>query len=138
MLLTFCHYKTKIPFLQYRTTFPHFSLSLSSILFKDGQALLKVNSRPLMFSLTLSLGASRFFLLPHPKSHCYILRHLCDSTPLQARKFALVMYYCVTNHLKTKTMLLFFIISLDQEFLSKFLDGSGLRSCIKMYLLYFS
>lgn len=48
------------------------------------------------------------------------------------------MYYCVTNHLKTKTMLLFFIISLDQEFLSKFLDGSGLRSCIKMYLLYFS
>lgn len=49
------------------------------------------------------------------------------------------MYYCVTHHLKTKTtILLFFIISLDQEFLSKFLDGSGFRSCIKMYLLYFS
>lgn len=68
VLLTFCHYTTKIPFLQFPTTFPHFPLSSSSSLVKDGQALLKVSSRPLTFPLTLSLDASRFFLLPRPKA----------------------------------------------------------------------
>lgn len=48
---------------QYSTTFPHFAL-----LFKDGQALLKVSLRPLIFFLTVSLGTPRFFLLPHPRA----------------------------------------------------------------------
>jgi hypothetical protein len=47
----------------------------------------------------------------------------------QVQKIVLVIYYCVRNHLK---IILFLVISVDQDLGTNFWDDSGLRLFIRL------
>lgn len=128
MLLTFCHCVTRLPFLHYPVTFLHFPFCSPSSLLKCGQIFAEILfnvSYPFIYTLHRPYS----FLLCYPQSHCYISRFAVIAPQFQVQKIVLVIYYCVRNHLK---IILFLVISVDQDLGTNFWDDSGLRLFIRL------